>query len=167
MNLDKDHPTTSRVKLSSTHARYTNPFFTRMYVRSACETWSGLVKMTCGSRLANRVWLWVESVVVWYRRLVLHSWTPSACEFVGDSAVAISSPFQHHRFDVFGQLSIRIDSLSAQLMDVPGPTDIVQLTQATHRHRGMRVSRIRDHLVPMNERYVDKDFFKIVFSRES
>ena len=86
---------------------------------------------------------------------------------MGDPAVAIPHPFQHHRLDVFGQLLILINSLTAQLMDVPGPTDTVQFTQATHRHRGMRDTRIRDHLMPLFKRHVASDFFKIVFSRDN
>ena len=148
--------------------------------------------MTCGSRLGNRVSLWAESVVAWYRRLGRHKrrrsritrrgtgfarpvgqdafvvgWTPSAGEFMGDPAVAISAPLQHDSLDVFDQLLILIDTLTAQLVNIPGPAHIVQDTQATHRHRGMRDMRIRDHLVPFFKGYVANDFFRIEFSRAS
>ena len=55
-------------------------------------------------------------------------WTPSAGQLMGDPAIAIPAPLQHHRLNVFRQLLILIDSLTAQLVDVPRPAHIVQGT---------------------------------------
>ncbi|WP_237725088.1 hypothetical protein [Deinococcus alpinitundrae] len=94
-------------------------------------------------------------------------WTSSAGEFMGHPAITVPAPLQHHRLNVFGQWLIAVQHIPAQPVDIPGPAHVVQGTQATHRHRGMRDTRIRDHLVPFFKGYVASDFRKMVFSKAS
>jgi hypothetical protein len=92
---------------------------------------------------------------------------PSARQFAGDPPVPIAVPLQNHGLNVGSKLLILVGGLAVSLTEVPRPTNRMQLTQATHRHRGMRDARIRDHLMPLFKRDVASDFFKMVFSRAS
>ena len=94
-------------------------------------------------------------------------WTSSSGELMGYPTVAIPPLLQHDSRDVFGQLLVLIDSLTAQRVNRPGPADIVQLAEATDRHQWMRDTRIWDHLVPFFEGYVASGFIRIEFSRAS